>query len=206
LNGIGEYEYHSTESNHLESYLWSPVIAELRARRPKGRVLDLGCGNGAFAKKLASMGYEVVGIDPSNSGIQQAKSSNSIAHFEVGSAYDDLRTRFGDFDVVVSLEVVEHLYSPATYASNLQAVLRPGGIAFISTPYHGYLKNLSMAVTGKLDAHFTALWEHGHIKFWSVRSLSQLLHSNGMKVDKFLYVGRFRWLAKSMVAIAHKPQ
>jgi hypothetical protein len=48
------------------------------------------------------------------------------------------------------------------------ALLSPGGVAFISTPNHGYLKTLALAVTGKMDAHFTASWDGGHIKFFSI--------------------------------------
>jgi 2-polyprenyl-3-methyl-5-hydroxy-6-metoxy-1,4-benzoquinol methylase len=205
LNQLGEYQYHSAEPDHLSTYLWQPVLEELKLRVPRGRILDLGCGNGAFANRLASLGYEVVGIDPSESGITQAKQSQTGVRFEVGSAYDDLSGQFGQFDGIVSLEVVEHLYSPVVFAKNLSLLLRPGAFALISTPYHGYLKNLVLAVTGKMDDHFTALWEHGHIKFWSVKTLSELLRSNGLQVDKYLFAGRFKYLAKSMIAVAQKP-
>ena len=77
--------------------------------------------------------------------------------------------------------------------------------AIISTPYHGYLKNLALAVTGKLDAHFTALWDYGHIKFWSVRTLSALLREVGLTVEKVFRVGRLPVLAKSMIAVARRP-
>lgn len=80
-----------------------------------------------------------------------------------------------------------------------------GGVAVISTPYHGYWKNLAMAVTGKMDAHFTALWDHGHIKFWSMKTLRQLLEEAGLKVERFERVGRIPLLAKSMIAVARKP-
>ncbi len=205
MNALGEYEYTTGEPDHLSSYLWRPLLTELQSRVPQGRILDLGCGNGAFANHLSKLGYDVVGMDPSESGIQQARLSKSRVQFEVASAYDDLRAKFGQFDGIVSLEVVEHLYSPAMFAKNLSQLLLPSGVALISTPYHGYLKNLCMAVTGKLDPHFTALWEHGHIKFWSVRTLTQLLTTQGLRVEKFLFAGRTRYFAKSMVAIATKP-
>ena len=79
-----------------------------------------------------------------------------------------------------------------------------GGGVIVSTPYHGYLKNLAMAVTGKMDAHFTALWDHGHIKFWSVRTLTILLEEAGFRDLRFLRVGRIPPLAKSMIAIARR--
>lgn len=68
----------------------------------------------------------------------------------------------------------------------------------ISTPYHGYLKNLALAITGKMDMHFTALWDGGHIKFWSVKSLTQLLDEFGFKVVEFRGSGRLPYIWKSM--------
>jgi len=57
------------------------------------------------------------------------------------------------------------VYAPRDYAKTLFDLVAPGGIALVSRPYRGYAKNLVMALTGKFDAHFTALWDHGHIKF-----------------------------------------
>lgn len=62
-----------------------------------------------------------------------------------------------------------------------------------------------MALTGKMDAHFTALWDHGHIKFWSMRTLSELLREAGFVDIRFERVGRVPALAKSMIAVARKP-
>jgi 2-polyprenyl-6-hydroxyphenyl methylase/3-demethylubiquinone-9 3-methyltransferase len=76
------------------------------------------------------------------------------------------------------------------------------GVAVISTPYHGYWKNLAQALTGKMDGHFTALWDHGHIKFWSMRTLGELLREAGFVDVRF---GRVPALAKSMAAVAKKP-
>jgi hypothetical protein len=80
-----------------------------------------------------------------------------------------------------------------------------GGNAILSTPYHGYWKNLAMALSGKMDAHFTALWDHGHIKFWSIRTLSILLEEVGFRDLQFERVGRIPPLAKSMIAVAQRP-
>lgn len=75
----------------------------------------------------------------------------------------------------------------------------------MSTPYHGYLKNLALALTGKMDRHFTALWDHGHIKFWSIPTLTTLMVDAGSETIRFRRVGRIPALAKSMIAIAQKP-
>jgi 2-polyprenyl-6-hydroxyphenyl methylase/3-demethylubiquinone-9 3-methyltransferase len=64
---------------------------------------------------------------------------------------------------------------------------------------------LVLALTGKLDAHFTALWDHGHIKFWSRKSLGKLLKDAGIPVVEFHRAGRVLPLSKSMIVVARKP-
>ncbi|HEX8903406.1 MAG TPA: methyltransferase domain-containing protein, partial [Longimicrobiaceae bacterium] len=136
------------------------------------------------------------------SGIRLANEHRPDLQLQVGSAYDDLAARFGRFPAVVSLEVVEHVYAPRSYASTLFELVEDGGVALVSTPYHGYLKNLAMALTGSLDAHFTALRDHGHIKFWSEKTLGALLLEAGFRSVSFERAGRIRPLAKSMIAVA----
>jgi 2-polyprenyl-6-hydroxyphenyl methylase/3-demethylubiquinone-9 3-methyltransferase len=59
-------------------------------------------------------------------------------------------------------------------------------------------------MTGKLDNHFMALWDHGHIKFWSIKTLTELLEETGFENVEVRRVGRLPPLAKSMIAIATK--
>ena len=198
-----DYGYTCAEADHTQTYLWDGVIMAL-ALTGVEKVFDLGCGNGAFARHLGTLGYQVLGVDPSETGIAQAKSENPSIKLEVGSAYDPLARRYGTFKAVVSLEVVEHVYSPRGYARCVADLLEPGGIAIISTPYHSYLKNLVLALSGKMDAHFTALWDNGHIKFWSVKTLTELFAEQGMTVEKVLRVGRIPILGMSMILVFRK--
>jgi 2-polyprenyl-3-methyl-5-hydroxy-6-metoxy-1,4-benzoquinol methylase len=107
--------------------------------------------------------------------------------------------------VVYSLEVIEHIFLPRDFARNAFGLLEPGGTLVLSTPCHGYLKNLALALTGKMDSHFTALWDYGHIKFWSERTLTTLLAEAGFEDIRFRRSGRISPLAKSMFAIATRP-
>lgn len=205
--GISGYHYGDGNLACSSDYLVPVVRAELASffGNRKGRIFDLGCGNGSVAAVLASDGYDVAGVDPSVEGIAVARAAHPGLRLEVGSAYDDLAGRFGTFPAVVTLEVVEHVYAPRDYARTLFSLVEPGGVALVSTPYHGYLKNLALAATGKMDSHFTALWDHGHIKFWSQRTLGSLLVEAGFAPPRFLRVGRIPALAKSMLAVARKP-
>jgi 2-polyprenyl-6-hydroxyphenyl methylase/3-demethylubiquinone-9 3-methyltransferase len=124
----------------------------------------------------------------------------------IGSGYEDLAARFGQFDCVISVEVMEHLYHPRLFARRMFDLVTPGGSIIVTTPYHGYLKNLALAVTGHLDNHFTALWDGGHIKFWSVKTLRFLLQEAGFEDVHFQFAGRIPPLAKSMIAVARRPR
>lgn len=185
-----------------------PALVRLSDAWPPGcAVFDIGCGNGYLAAQLERLGFRVTGIDPSTSGVAQAREAHPDTRFEVGSAYDDLGERFGrgSFDVVVSVDVVEHLLEPRRLVRNAFDLLKPGGHAVVVTPYHGYAKNLALALAGRWDWHFTALWDGGHVKFWSRRTLTQLLQEPGFRVVSFQGLGRLPYLWKSMLLVAQKP-
>lgn len=198
-----EYKHRGAHHLHSHAYLIPALDDTLRRLKPE-RVFDLGCGAGSIANHMSKQ-FEVVGVDLSTSGIAQANEAYPHINLAVGSAYDDLAARYGQFKAVVSLEVVEHLLDPRLYARRLYDLVAPGGAAIVSTPFHGYWKNLALAITGRMDRHFTALWDGGHIKFWSVRTLTLLLREAGFEDLEFHFVGRVPQLAKSMVVIARRP-
>lgn len=205
---ISGYVYGDGELNDSHNYLVPSVLnilASLSLTPDDRRVFELGCGNGAVAAVLAEQGYQTTGVEVSTQGLEQARRRYPHLSLQPGSAYDRLSETHGKFPVVVSLEVVEHLYAPRVFAETLYGLVEPAGTAIVSTPYHGYWKNLALALTGRMDAHFTALWDHGHIKFWSMKTLSALLLEAGFKDISFMRVGRIPVLAKSLIAIAKKP-
>lgn len=200
------YGYSDAAPTHANAYLW-PVLKRVIAERewPDQRAFDLGCGNGATCAMLAGLGFHASGVDTSVTGIAQAKAAYPHVNIEVGSAYDDLAGTYGRFPLVVSLEVIEHVMDPRSMARTFVDLIEPGGIGFLSTPYHGYIKNVALAVTGKMDSHFTALWDGGHIKFFSIKTLGKVLREAGAEDIEFIRVGRIPPLAKSMVAVVRKP-
>lgn len=69
---------------------------------------------------------------------------------------------------------------------------------------HGYWKNLAIALTNQFDRHVSPLWDHGHIKFWSKKTLSELLRETGFVNLSIHQVGRVPVLAKAMIVAARK--
>jgi 2-polyprenyl-3-methyl-5-hydroxy-6-metoxy-1,4-benzoquinol methylase len=203
---LAEYHYGSAEAAHTEAYLWRHIItlcAELNARR----IIDIGCGNGALCRELASRGYEAVGCEPSTDGVRFAQSSApELVFHQLGVDDDPSAAGNESFDVAIAAEVIEHLLRPRNLPRFAKQLLRPGGHLIISTPYHGYLKNLVLALANRWDAHLNPFWDGGHIRFWSRKTLSQLLNEDGFRIVRFTGAGRLPFLWKSMIMVAQKPQ
>jgi 2-polyprenyl-3-methyl-5-hydroxy-6-metoxy-1,4-benzoquinol methylase len=193
-------------AQHTEAYLWRHILGlctELRARR----IVDIGCGNGALCRELASRGYEVVGCEPCAEILLLAqRGAPGLVFYRLGVDDDASVVGNESFDVAIATEVVEHLMRPFNLPRFAKQLLRPGGHLIISTPYHGYLKNLFLALTNKWDAHLSPFWDGGHIKFWSYKTLSQLLNESGFRIVRFIGAGRLPFLWKSMIVVAQKPE
>lgn len=196
-----DYDWDNNELTAAHSYFMEPIIKMLPV--DGSPILDVGCGNGAFANYLISKGYNVYGTDASATGISIAKKNNPGRFYLQDLSIDDLPTELHGikFKSIISTEVVEHLYDPKKYIRFCKSVLEKsgGGNLILSTPYHGYLKNLALSVFNSWDKHFTVLWDGGHIKFWSFKTLSQLLKEHEFKIVAFKGCGRFPYFWKSMV-------
>ena len=199
-----DYGWRDSEPTGSQAYLEPVVLAFLR-RFAARRVLDLGCGNGALRRRLKDVGFDVMGCDADPTGISLARSRSPDIRFEVLDLHASPESLGGQpFDAVVSTEVVEHLYSPRRLPEFAWPLVKERGHLIVTTPYHGYLKNLMLALSGRWDSHHTALWEGGHIKFWSRATLTELLERNGYRVTGFAGAGRVPLLWKSMVLVAQR--
>ena len=173
-------------------------------------ILDAGCGDGNFTASLADAGYHVFGIDLSGGGIEKAnKRQTPNASFAVASVYDDYRAVFPgqtQFDAIVSVEVIEHLYDPRQFVRRALEAVRPGGLVIVTTPYWGYWKNIALSVTGRIDRALTPLWDGGHIKHWSRKTLTALFSEFGFDVMAFHGAGRpIPYLWNGMMMVFRKP-
>ena len=169
-------------------------------------VIDLGCGNGLLLSRFRSRGWNLVGVDSSQSGVKLARQKYPDIRFEVVDVTTDLSVvGYGSFGAVISTDVIEHIFLPRKYVANCFKVLRPGGRLVITTPYHGYAKNLAIALANEWDNHLQPLQDFGHIKFWSVESLSTLLFEAGFEGISWQGLGRVPHLWKDMLITAHKP-
>lgn len=202
MSNYTEYEYSSEELDHTQKYIYEPIIQTLGGRKDL-KILDIGCGNGSLANKLIDLGYNVYGVDASVSGIEIAKRKNPTRFFCFNLTSDTIPTELSNinFDIILSTEVIEHVYSPKAFMHLCSAILVNSSHKEIifTTPYHGFLKNLILSLTNKWDAHLNPLWEGGHIKFWSKKSLCNLLNAHNFKAINFIGCGRLPYIWKSML-------
>lgn len=151
------------------------------------------------------LGIQAVGVEPSADGVNIARKLNpDIRFYRMGVSGRPSEIKENGFDMVVSAEVVEHLYEPELLPAFASEKLRPRGLLIVTTPYHGYFKNLCIAMLGKWDSHHQPQRTGGHIKFWSAKTLRDLLTGQGFTVEKVVGVGRVPYLWKSMIVVARK--
>ena len=195
-----DYGFPDTSLSHAHQYLLPALLPILN---PQHKILDLGCGNGALTVHLIKLGFNIYGIDASEEGIEIAKKSYPERFFLQDLSSGRLPKELADtvFSTIISTEVIEHLYDPKAFIQFCREILSKsnGAELIISTPYHGYLKNLTLTLFNKWDAHLDPLWSGGHIKFWSRKTLSKLLVNQGFELIQFQGCGRFPYFWKSML-------
>jgi 2-polyprenyl-3-methyl-5-hydroxy-6-metoxy-1,4-benzoquinol methylase len=164
-------------------------------------ILDVGCGNGYLVNTLLKLGFNAYGIDASETGIAVARQTHPNNFFiqDVTTGQLPQQLQSINFDTIISTEVIEHLYDPEGFINFCKQVLGNKGEIILSTPYHGYLKNLLLSLFNKWDEHINPLWHGGHIKLWSKKTLSQALTNAGFTVVAFKGCGRIPYFWKSMI-------
>jgi len=203
---VEDYGWQSEAQPESCGYIAPKIVAILKSLAVQ-RIIDLGSGNGSLCGLLKSEGIEAVGVERDEDGfLMSVERYPGIKFYQMGVESDPqhLLATESVFDAVVSTEVIEHLYSPHLLPRFASAILKKNGLLIVSTPYHGYFKNLALSIANKWDHHHTPLWHGGHIKFWSRKTLSKLLTEAGFEVVGFHGVGRLPLLWKSMVIVARK--
>jgi 2-polyprenyl-3-methyl-5-hydroxy-6-metoxy-1,4-benzoquinol methylase len=146
--------------------------------RPGERVLDIGCGEGRFSVELARAGAEVVGIDVAEEPLRRARSRHPELDLRLVDGEGPWELPDAAFDVVWAGEVIEHVAATASWLSEVRRVLRSGGVLLLTTPAHGRLTMLRLALSARsFDDHFHPRGEH--LRFYSRRSLATLLGDFG---------------------------
>ncbi|HZP79949.1 MAG TPA: bifunctional 2-polyprenyl-6-hydroxyphenol methylase/3-demethylubiquinol 3-O-methyltransferase UbiG [Pseudolabrys sp.] len=149
------------------------------------RILDIGCGGGILSEPLARLGADVVGADPAENNIEVAR-----GHAEEAGVAVDYRCTTAEalseagerFDIVLAMEVVEHVTDVGLFVETCAAMVKPGGLMVTAT-LNRTLKSFALAIVG---AEYVLRWlprgTHQWDKFVTPQELERALEQAGLKV------------------------
>ncbi len=158
-----------------------------KAKRPLDgvRILDIGCGGGLVSEPLARWGARITAIDPSEKNIGTASVHAQEQGVEIDyriATAEDLAESGENFDVVLNMEVLEHVSDPRAFTATCATLVRPGGLMFCAT-INRTLKAFALAIVG---AEYILGWmpkgTHHWEKFITPEELKGWLKENGLSV------------------------
>jgi 2-polyprenyl-6-hydroxyphenyl methylase/3-demethylubiquinone-9 3-methyltransferase len=148
-------------------------------------ILDIGCGGGILAEPLARLGAAVVGVDPSESNIAVARGHAAQSELAVdyrNSSAEALAAAGEEFDVVLAMEVVEHVTDLSLFIDAAAALVKSGGLLIVAT-LNRTIKSFALAIVG---AEYILRWlprgTHQWDKFVTPNELEIAIEQNGMQV------------------------
>lgn len=146
------------------------------------RVLDVGCGAGLLCEPLARLGAAVTGIDAAPENIAAARAHAGDSGLAIDYRAGELSTLAGDrFDLVTSLEVIEHVTDPAAFVRGLADMLADDGLLILSTPNRTALSRLAMITIGEGTGRIPRGTHDWH-KFLTPDELTALIEAAGLTV------------------------
>lgn len=169
-------------------------------------VLDFGCGTGRIigqVSEIVQLGDRSVGYDIKPDAIAKARRRFPELRFETNEVDKPLPEQDESFDAIFASEVIEHIHNTEFIFTEFRRVLRPGGLLCLTVPYHGLLKDIALLVSGKFEAHYHNPY-HGHIRFYSRRSLKKVLTDYHFDILRWYGIGRIRYLWRSIFVVARR--
>jgi len=165
------------------SYIQEKIISHFPNVK-KMKVLDIGCGGGLLSEPLSRLGYDVTGIDASESNINIAKLHRDQQRLDIKYIHttaETLAMKNELFDVVFCLEIIEHVKNPDLFINSCTKLLKPGGMIFFST-INRTLKSYLMAIVG---AEYVLRWlpigTHSWKKFLKPSEIDSALRKNQLR-------------------------
>ena len=171
------------------SYIKNNIVRDLKLKNKKKplekvKILDVGCGGGLLSEPMNRLGADVVGIDASNNNIKIAKlhaKKNNLKIKYINSSPENFKTQ-KKFDVILNMEIVEHVDDINFFIKSCSKLLRKNGIMFVAT-LNKTLKSYLFAIVG---AEYILRWlpigTHEWEKFVKPEDLINILRKNDLKL------------------------
>ncbi|MSO14280.1 bifunctional 2-polyprenyl-6-hydroxyphenol methylase/3-demethylubiquinol 3-O-methyltransferase UbiG [Rickettsiales endosymbiont of Trichoplax sp. H2] len=150
------------------------------------KILDIGCGGGLLSVPMARLGADITGIDPSEKNIkiakQYIKENNIKVDYQCTSTTKLIQTYSDKFDIVLNMEVVEHVDNLEDFLFECSKLVKKNGIIFVST----INKTLKSLIQAKFTAEYILRWlpigTHDWNKFVKPEELIRIMDNNDFKI------------------------
>lgn len=175
---------------------------------PGSKVLDYGCGEGVLLAGLherIGLHPDSCGVDLSDNAVRKARARFAGVRFLPTDPHGTAPCSDGFFDAVIASEVIEHVFDTEFAFGEFSRLLRTQGSLLLSCPYHGFLKDLGLVLTGRAESHYHDPYSN-HIRYYSPSSLNKVLHQRGFRALHWGGVGRLPFLWHSLVVHAVKER
>ena len=160
-----------------------------RTRKPFAglRLLDIGCGGGLLCEPMARLGFAVAGVDASERNIAVAATHGEegglAIDYRAGAAEDLLAAGVPGFDVILNMEVIEHVADPGVFLRDCARLMNPGGLMILAT-INRTLASLALA---KVGAEYVLRWvpagTHDWRKFLKPSEVQDFLAGEDLSVE-----------------------
>jgi len=167
----------------------------------KQKVLDIGCQSGDFCHELLLLGHEPHGIEIVPELVASARLKYPEMAVTVGNCEVEVPFPDKTYDMVWAGEVIEHIAHTDVFLNEINRVLKVGGHFMLTTPLHNRLKGI-LIVLFKFEKHFNP--EFPHYRFYSRKSLKQVLTRRGFEIVEVDYTGRVPCVANTIFLAARK--
>jgi SAM-dependent methyltransferase len=143
--------------------------------KPGMKILDVGSGRGWFSLEASARGAKVTALDLSAENLKRIRELDPQIDTLLGDACD-IPGEPQDYDLIVALEVLEHIPDPALALSSIRSKLKPGGILLLTVPYKEFIKSSLCIHCNRKTPH------NAHLHSFDAPGLRRLLRSSGYRI------------------------
>lgn len=166
------------------SYIKDKIIRHFGEFKSDLTIIDIGCGGGLISVPLAKLGAQITGLDASAKNIETAKFHAQKLGLEINYLCSSAEEHKKQYDVVLCLEIIEHVLNPEVFIAAISKLLKPGGMIIISTINRTPRSYLRAIIGAEYILRWVPRGTHEFAKFLKPSEISQMLNKNNLQITE----------------------